>query len=228
MKRSLIVVAAAVAMTGLAAMAQQGGTPAQPGPGAGPMAGPMHRGPMHGPMAGPMAGPMRGGMHGGWFTLLDADKDGKVSKDELAAHFDRVDANKDGFLTPDEMHAHRMAQGGQAFSRLDADGSGSLDRDEVKSTSRLAANFDALDADKDGKLTPDELRSAWAGRGFQRGPRLDTDGDGMISQEEAKNSPRLSANFAAIDANKDGRLTRDEIHAWRHAQRPTATAPVKP
>jgi hypothetical protein len=170
MKRSLIVVAAAVAMTGLAAMAQQGGTPAQPGPGAGPMVGPMHHGPMHGPMA----GPMRGGMHGGWFTLLDTDKDGKVSKDELTAHFDRVDANKDGYLTPDE------------------------------------------------------LRSAWAGRGFQRGPRLDMDGDGMISQEEAKGSPRLSANFAAIDANKDGRLTRDEIHAWRHAQRPTATAPVKP
>ena len=36
------------------------------------------------------------------------------------------------------------------------------------------------------------------------------------------------ADFTKIDANKDGSLSRDEIHAWRSAQRATATAPVKP
>ena len=48
---------------------------------------------------------------------------------------------------------------------------------------------------------------------------MDTNGDGLISRDEAKNSPVLSQNFDAIDANKDGSLSRDEMHAWRHAQR---------
>jgi hypothetical protein len=43
-------------------------------------------------------------------TELDADKDGKLSKDEAAKgllpeEFDKIDANKDGFLTEDELKA---------------------------------------------------------------------------------------------------------------------------
>jgi len=179
MKRSLIAVAAAVSLTALSAVAQQT-PPAQPGQGMGPGMGPgMGQG--MGPMQGPMAGPMHGGMHGhgGWmkgqgFAQVDTDKDGKISKEEMAAQFDRLDANKDG------------------------------------------------------QLSRDELRSAWAGRRHHHGPRVDTDGNGQISRDEAKAAPRLSQNFDAIDANKDGSLSRDELHAWRRAQSPTATAPVKP
>ena len=39
----------------------------------------------------------------------------------------------------------------------------------------------------------------------------DTNGDGMISRDEAKALPRLAERFDAIDVNGDGQLTRDEL-----------------
>ena len=57
---------------------------------------------------------------------------------------------------------------------------------------------------------------------------MDANADGLISREEANNAPMLSQNFDAIDANKDGSLSRDELYAWRRAHHPTANAPVKP
>jgi len=39
---------------------------------------------------------------------------------------------------------------------------------------------------------------------------LDTNGDGMIDRQEAAASPRLAARFDQLDANKDGRLSREE------------------
>ena len=110
----------------------------------------------------------------------------------------------------------------------DANKDGTLSRDEANGAPRLSSNFDALDGNKDGQLSRDELRSAWEGRGHRHGPRMDANADGLISRDEAKDAPMLSQNFDAIDANKDGVLSRDEIHAWRHAQNPTANAPVKP
>ena len=38
----------------------------------------------------------------------------------------------------------------------------------------------------------------------------------------------IQKNFDAIDANKDGSLSHDELMAWRRAQRTTAGEPVKP
>jgi len=227
MKRTWFAVAVAASLTAVTALAQTT-PPAQPGPGwgMGPMGGP--GGPM-GPMAGQRAGmPGRGGgwMQGQGFAQLDANKDGKISKDEVMALFDRLDTNKDGTLSPEELAAGR-AQFAQHRQHLDANGDGMISRDEAKNAPRLASSFDALDTNKDGQLSREEMRGAWAGRGHQ-GPRVDANGDGLISRDEAKAVPWLSQNFDAIDANKDGSLSRDEIHAWRHAQSPTAAAPVKP
>ena len=47
----------------------------------------------------------------------------------------------------------------------------------------------------------------------------DTNGDAMISKAEAAAMPRLAANFDAIDANKDGQLTVDELRAFHQAHR---------
>ena len=46
----------------------------------------------------------------------------------------------------------------------------------------------------------------------------DTNGDGMISKQEAAALPHLAANFDAIDANHDGQVTLDELHAFMKAQ----------
>ena len=52
--------------------------------------------------------------------------------------------------------------------------------------------------------------------------KADTDGDGALSKAEAEKSmPRLAKDFDAIDTNKDGKLTQDELRAFgekRHAE----------
>lgn len=42
----------------------------------------------------------------------------------------------------------------------------------------------------------------------------DTNGDGMISRDEAKALPRLAKRFDEIDANHDGQITADELRAF--------------
>jgi Ca2+-binding EF-hand superfamily protein len=43
--------------------------------------------------------------------------------------------------------------------------------------------------------------------------KADTNGDGVISRDEAKAKPRLEKRFDKIDTNKDGALSKDEIKA---------------
>ncbi|WP_184408728.1 EF-hand domain-containing protein [Xanthomonas sp. 3075] len=43
-----------------------------------------------------------------------------------------------------------------------------------------------------------------------RPAKLDTNGDGMIDRSEAAADPKLAAQFDTLDANKDGKLSRDE------------------
>ena len=122
------------------------------------------------------------------------------------------------------------------YKKADADGNGTLSRAEVEqSMPRLAKQFDQIDTNKDGQLSRDEMK-AWKNtrklahkkgnkadrqvRAAERFKHADTDGDGKISRAEAqKNAPRLAKKFDAIDANKDGQLTQDELRAYREAKR---------
>lgn len=49
--------------------------------------------------------------------------------------------------------------------------------------------------------------------------RVDANGDGVITRDEASKFPRLAASFDQIDTNKDGKLSADEMKAWRTQQR---------
>ena len=53
---------------------------------------------------------------------------------------------------------------------------------------------------------------------MERLKAADTNGDGMLSQQEAAALPRIAENFAAIDANKDGYVTFDELRAFMKAK----------
>ncbi len=181
----------------------------------------------YGPGAG--LGPRGAGMQER-LKAADTNADGVLSREEvqaslpgLAANFDAIDANKDGSITYAELQAargtFRQHARGEGWKKLDANGDGKLGRDEVAGAPRLSQQFDALDANKDGFLTAEELQAARHGRGFGgSGPgfaRLDADGDSRISREEAANAPRLTQEFDAIDANKDGFLTVEELQAAR-------------
>ncbi len=50
--------------------------------------------------------------------------------------------------------------------------------------------------------------------------QADTDGDGALSKDEAlRGMPRIAKNFEAIDANRDGRVTCNELRAFIQARR---------
>jgi hypothetical protein len=114
------------------------------------------------------------------------------------------------------------------FSKADTNRDGKLSRAEVeRAMPQLSRSFDSIDTDKDGQLSRREL-SVWkkAHRGerlakaAQRFKHADTDGDGAISRAEAEqHAPRLARRFDAIDANRDGKLTPEELRAYREARR---------
>jgi len=110
----------------------------------------------------------------------------------------------------------------ERLKQADTNGDGMISREEAKALPRIAEHFDEIDANHDGQVTADELRAFHQKHGAKRSgamlKKLDTDGDGRISRAEAQAAPRLAANFDAIDANKDGFITMEELAA-AHAKR---------
>jgi len=128
------------------------------------------------------------------FEKMDANHDGKLSKDELGAGLQRLfteaDANKDGRVTKDELAAMRGKRGGDGqhprqhadrdghgkhgggfFAHLDANGDGAVDAAELKQAANT--RFDRLDANHDGVVDKSELA---AGRGRFGGRHCDGHG----------------------------------------------------
>ena len=104
---------------------------------------------------------------------FDANKDGKLTKDEVPERmqgiFERADANKDGVLTKEELTAATASQqprrmegrgpGGPPmdllFRAIDKNGDGTLSKEEIAGA---PAALQALDKNGDGQLTADEIR----------------------------------------------------------------------
>jgi len=148
------------------------------------------------------------------FARLDKNGDGKITADELRGerrgdradrrergergrgiNFERADAAKKGYLTLEDLTKLRSA-------RLEA---------------AMKKRFEGLDTNRDGKLTGDELpperRDAIM--------RADADKDGAVTLDEFAARARqflvrrVDAEFKAIDADGDGKLTRAEVDAAR-------------
>lgn len=174
------------------------------------------------------------GRPGGGFPNLreiiprqDANKDGKVSKDEaqgfVKENFDRFDANNDGVLDEDE-----LARIGR---RLDG-APGAPGAGNRPDPQQLIAMFDRADANKDGKLTRDEIpedRRAQFARFMERAgvDSIDKEqfarfaamlqGGGRPGEPgRPESSPRGGYRppvFVALDADNDGELSASEIEA---------------
>ncbi len=108
----------------------------------------------------------------------------------LTEMFDTMDADKDGKLTYAEMEAHRKAE----FAAADTNGDGVLSPEEL--SARALARFQ----EKLGERTQGMLDT------------MDNDGNGSLSEAEMGEGPGMR-NFARIDADNDGFVTRDEIQA---------------
>jgi Ca2+-binding EF-hand superfamily protein len=63
----------------------------------------------------------------------------------------------------------------------------------------------------------DDAGGARRGAFVERLKAADTNGDGMLSKSEAAALPRLAEHFDAIDANKDGFVTFEELRAFHQS-----------
>src|SRR5262245_14837355 len=96
--------------------------------------------------------------------VFDANKDGKVSKDELLAKapgFDHFDTNKDGVVTADEVKAlpasTKHPAVGNFIKKFDSDNDGKVTKQEWDA--KRAAGFDMADKNHDGVVDQDEYKS---------------------------------------------------------------------
>lgn len=143
------------------------------------------------PVAGPDAPGGGEAPHGRFldFGGLDADGDGRITREEIAAArraaIAGLDANGDGVLTAEEILAFRMA------------------REQARVEAEVRDLMTARDLNGDGRLGADELMAGLAGpmgRGFGAPglaglppgaaervfARVDRDGDGAITRAEAE------------------------------------------
>lgn len=137
------------------------------------------------------------------FTMLDADGDGVISKDEYAARADRV-TRASGRTEDDPLVVTARTAGARAWAAMDADGDGGVTFEEYAAWAGaeafdtvcepvLSALFDLVDADADGALDLPEftaLRTAL-------GNPVDN----------------IEAAFAALDSKCDGYIRRADYLA---------------
>jgi Ca2+-binding EF-hand superfamily protein len=112
---------------------------------------------------------------GRWFSQLDTNHDGAVSREEAAAAaqarvdkmFAKVDTNNDGLITQEELRAAAQARRAEAkakaaarFKAADKNSDGFLSKEEATAIPMLARRFDVLDSNKDGMLSPEEIEAA--------------------------------------------------------------------
>ena len=121
-----------------------------------------------------------------------------------------------GMLTAVSAGAAPGADAPKKMQEMDKNNDGKISRDEAAAYSRFAKRFDAIDADKDGFVTSDEMKAAHARATAAKLKAIDANGDGRLGRAEVDaKAPRLSKNFDAIDTDKDGYLSKEELVAAR-------------
>lgn len=113
---------------------------------------------------------------------------------KLQKEFDQADTNHDGKLSDEEARAAGFFSTDQPMNSVDADHDGQVTLFELADAvqRRLRASMSSRDA-------------------------ADTDGDGYVSEEEARASGgSILEIFKRADRDSDGRVSRDEIDVFVH------------
>ncbi|QOL80797.1 EF-hand domain-containing protein [Pseudooceanicola spongiae] len=140
------------------------------------------------------------------FSTIDANGDGQISQDELdliaTQRFAAIDTDGNGTVSTEEMVAHMKAMEEQRRA----------DR-ETRMAEKMIARMDLND---DGVLSADEMKP-----GAVRPPktmleRLDTDGNGTISQEEFAAAEKRMDEMRERSGKWGGRGERDGDREGRH------------
>lgn len=150
------------------------------------------------------------------FATLDANKDGAITRDEIAAHqaaqrkemqdrmFADMDANKDGAISRGEFDAHHKDMAGHMMM-MEMDGADAPDM--------------PMPPPPPGMMAPDGPPKIVIKRMMMGGPggmmgegqmfdMADANKDGKVTESEALTS--ALARFDRADTNKDGKITPDE------------------
>lgn len=125
------------------------------------------------------------GRHGGgMMKQADKDGDGRISKAEAAAdpklaeRFAKMDVNRDGFVDRSDREQMGREHREEWFVEADANRDGKLTQ----------AEMDAADAKRRA-----EFQQKWQARNAERFQKMDKNGDGSISLDEAR-APREPRN----------------------------------
>lgn len=133
------------------------------------------------------------------FDLLDADKDGTVTRAEATAavekKFAEADTNKDGVISDAEREAMRGRMHDMMFQRMDSDKNGQISREEFRAAHEKMG----------------------AAGGGHRGHHGGMGRGGMMKANatRAEVVAQAQAMFDRVDANRDGKITtaeRDAAH----------------
>ncbi len=134
---------------------------------------------------------------------LDADQDGKISKDEVLKQFAKVDANGDGSITKEEIANHLRNRHSQPGSSKPADEKGGRG-----GAARGPAGVRPPHAPGGIRPTAESLLQ-----------RADRNHDGKLSKDELPEF--LWSRLSAGDSDKDGSLSKSELEEFLKHQRPT-------
>nr|WP_323776641.1 EF-hand domain-containing protein [Amylibacter sp.] len=170
---------------------------------------------------------MAKGRMGMQFDKLDINADGFVDKAELIAardaRFDAMDADKDGAVTQEEMDAHRKAMREEMRAARSEAGDKEAGGKREPSPEAKAELFKKLDTDGNGSLSPEEFDAAMKMRhdgmgehgkkhhGDKRGGKDGHKEGRKGGDKNGRGGDRHGNMMAKLDANKDGKVTKDEL-----------------
>jgi hypothetical protein len=102
----------------------------------------------------------------------------------------------------------------QRFKQADLTGKGGITKAEAASAGfTFGDTFDQIDTDHDHIITLYELSVYLAARA-RDWARADTNGDGVVTREEAEKVPSLAKVFNQADRDGDGVVRREEYEAF--------------
>lgn len=172
---------------------------------------------------------------GQMFDIVDANKDGSISRAEAAARprlaerFDRLDANKDGRISREEWtQAHARSDWSWPCNGQQRRG------DRAQMQQRRAEFFSQADSNKDDRLSRAEFEAAhavrhaqMAGRMQQRRGERAAQGRPAAAQAqcpqrdclqmtEQQRAERMMQMFSRMDSDNDGYISRAEFDNAPH------------